>query len=244
MIVFMINQHGAPLMPCSPRTARKLLKAGKAKVISRQPFALQLLYGSTGYTQPIVMGVDCGAKHVGVAIISETRVLAKGEIELRHDVSDLLTARCTLRRSRRSRKTRYRRSKFRYHTKRVYHIKKKQWVKVPQTFTSPRPEDWLPPSIRSRLENTFRWIDRFMRFLPHALLSLEVGKFDVQKMMNPAIEGCSISKGQWLNITMCGTSSLPETSTCAKCATRSTARSCTRTILSISRKAAVIGLIT
>ncbi len=56
-------------------------------------------------------------------------------------------------------------------------------------------EGWLPPSIRSRIENTFRWIDRFMRFLPHALLSLEVGKFDVQKMMNPAIEGVQYQQG-------------------------------------------------
>ena len=195
MIVFVINQHGAPLMPCSPRTARKLLAEGKAQIISRQPFALQLLYGSTGYTQPIAMGVDCGAKHVGIAIVSETRVLAQGAIELRHDVSALLRARCTLRRSRRSRKTRYRRSKFRYHTKRVYHIKKKQWVKVQQTFTSPRPEGWLPPSLRSRIANAFRWIDRFAALLPNPTLSLEVGKFDVQKMMNPAIQGAEYQQG-------------------------------------------------
>ncbi len=31
MVVFVINQHGEPLMPCKPRTARLLLKEKKAK---------------------------------------------------------------------------------------------------------------------------------------------------------------------------------------------------------------------
>jgi RRXRR protein len=36
-------------MPCTPRKARLLLKAGKAKVIKMVPFTLQLHYGSFGY---------------------------------------------------------------------------------------------------------------------------------------------------------------------------------------------------
>ena len=49
--VFILNKHGKPLMPCKPRKARLLLKANKAKIIKRYPFTIQLLYGSTGYTQ-------------------------------------------------------------------------------------------------------------------------------------------------------------------------------------------------
>ncbi len=196
MIVFVLNQHGEKLMPCSPRTARKLLEAKKAKIISRQPFAIQLLYGSRGYKQPVSVGVDLGAKHVGVAVTSETRVLAKGEIELRDDVSNLITTRRELRRSRRNRNTRYRRCKFHYHTQRYYSVKKKKWVKSKRAFTSPRPEGWLPPSLRSRIENTFRWIDRFMAWLPNPKLSIEVGKFDAQKMMNPDIQGVEYQEGQ------------------------------------------------
>ena len=33
MVVYVINKHGKPLMPCSPRKARILLKTGKAKVL-------------------------------------------------------------------------------------------------------------------------------------------------------------------------------------------------------------------
>ena len=47
--VFVINKHGKALMPCTPRKARILLRDGKAKVLKKEPFTIQLLYGSTGY---------------------------------------------------------------------------------------------------------------------------------------------------------------------------------------------------
>jgi len=53
--VYIMNCQGRPLMPCSPRKARVLLKAGKAKVVKAVPFTLQLLYGSSGYTQEITL---------------------------------------------------------------------------------------------------------------------------------------------------------------------------------------------
>ena len=49
--VYVINKHGRPLMPCSPAKARHLLDAGKAKIKKRTPFTIQLVYGSSGYTQ-------------------------------------------------------------------------------------------------------------------------------------------------------------------------------------------------
>ncbi|WP_279625328.1 RRXRR domain-containing protein, partial [Anoxybacillus pushchinoensis] len=35
--MYIINKHGKPLMPCSPRKARLLLKQKKAKVVRRTP---------------------------------------------------------------------------------------------------------------------------------------------------------------------------------------------------------------
>src|SRR3954452_11548056 len=65
MFVYILSQHGEPLMPCSPRKARILLTQQKAKVFKRTPFTIQLLYGSSGYKQPISLGVDAGTKHIG-----------------------------------------------------------------------------------------------------------------------------------------------------------------------------------
>ena len=65
--VFVLNRHGRPLMPCTPAKARHLLKAGKAKVKKITPFTIQLLYGSTGYTQEVILGVDAGSKTIGIS---------------------------------------------------------------------------------------------------------------------------------------------------------------------------------
>ena len=67
MLVYVLNNDGKPLMPCKSVKARILLKERKAKVIRREPFTIQLLHGSSGYKQPIILGVDAGAKHIGVS---------------------------------------------------------------------------------------------------------------------------------------------------------------------------------
>lgn len=54
--VYVISRLGHPLMPCSPAKARHLLDDGKAKVVKRTPFTIKLLYGSTEYTQPVILG--------------------------------------------------------------------------------------------------------------------------------------------------------------------------------------------
>jgi hypothetical protein len=54
--VFVLNKHNRPLMPTTPAKARKLLQAGKAKVVQTAPFTIQLIHGSSGYTQPITLG--------------------------------------------------------------------------------------------------------------------------------------------------------------------------------------------
>ncbi|WP_230322567.1 MULTISPECIES: RRXRR domain-containing protein, partial [Bacillus] len=119
-------------MPCRNRKARLLLKQGKAKIVKYTPFTIQLLYATGETVQPVTIGVDSGAKHIGIAITTKDKVLAKGTIELRQDVKENLILRATLRRGRRQRKTRYREARF-------LNRKKK--------------EGWLPPSIQNRVDN-------------------------------------------------------------------------------------------
>lgn len=177
MSVFVKNMRGESLMPCSPRKARLLLREGKAKIINYTPFTIQLTYATGETVQGVSIGIDLGTRHTGIAITSENKVLAKGEVEVRQDVKKNLDARRAHRRGRRTRKTRYRKPRFNNRT---------------------RVEGWLPPSIQSRLDNTFRWIDRFVSLVPHPTLTIEVGKFDAQKMMNPDIKGEEYQQGQTL----------------------------------------------
>ena len=55
--VYVLNQRGEPLMPCSPRKAKVLLKQGKAVVVKRSPFTIQLTIATGETKQEIILGV-------------------------------------------------------------------------------------------------------------------------------------------------------------------------------------------
>ena len=73
MKVYVINKHGRSLMPCSPRTARLLLRDGAAKVIKRDPFTIKILVGVKGYTQDLTLGIDPGSRYIGSAVRDEKK---------------------------------------------------------------------------------------------------------------------------------------------------------------------------
>lgn len=175
MRVFVKNMRGEPLMPCKPQKARKLLKAKKAKIVSYKPFTIQLTIATGETKQDVDIGVDTGSSHIGICVRSNDKVFAKGEITLRNDVKSLLDTRRILRRGRRNRKTRYRKARF---------------------LNRKKPYGWLPPSIQSKINNEFMWIDRFCSLVPNPRLHIEVGKFDVAKMINPDIQGKEYQEGQ------------------------------------------------
>ena len=108
-MVYVLNQNGQPLMPTEAYAkVRILLKTGRAKVIRRCPFTIQLQYSSTNYTQEVSLGIDAGSKHIGVSTTTKDKVLYEADVELRNDIVNLLSTRRQNRRSRRNRKTRYR----------------------------------------------------------------------------------------------------------------------------------------
>jgi N6-L-threonylcarbamoyladenine synthase len=177
MLVYVINKHSKPLMPCSPAKARKLLKSGKAKVVNRTPFTIQLIYGSSGYTQPISLGVDAGSKEVGLSATTENQELYASETQLRNDIVELLSTRRELRRARRNRKTRYRPSKFmnRVHSKN---------------------KGWLAPSIEHKIQTHLKLVNKVHDILPITNTIVETAAFDIQKIKNPNISGKEYQHGE------------------------------------------------
>ena len=163
-------------MPCSNKKARLLLKEGKAKIYQYNPFTIQLTVPTGESKQKVSVGVDTGAVHIGIAITAENKVLVKGEIELRDGIHKVMESRAALRRTRRVRNTRYRQARF---LNRKHNMDK-----------------WLPPTIQSKIEATFRWIDAFCSLVPNPELHIEVGKFDPHKMINPNIHGEEYQNGQ------------------------------------------------
>lgn len=177
MFVYVLNKHGQPLMPCKPQKARKLLQQGKANVIKRTPFIIQLKYGTSGYRQLVSLGVDAGTKHIGLSATTGDRVLFEGEVKLRTDIQELLSIRRSLRRARRARKTRYRKPRF---------------------LNRKNEKGWLAPSVQNKIDMHAKMIIKVHSFLPITNVTIEVAQFDIQKIKNPSISGDLYQKGDQL----------------------------------------------
>lgn len=178
MRVYVINQRKEPLMPTTSCKARKLLKQGKAKVVKREPFTIQLLYATGETKQCITLGVDAGSKIIGLSATTDKQELFSAEVELRNDIVDLLSTRRELRRTRRNR-LRYRKPRFlnRVHSKN---------------------KGWLAPSVENKIQAHLKIISKIHEILPISKIIIEVASFDIQKIKNPNIEGVEYQQGEQL----------------------------------------------
>ena len=91
--VYVMSVNGKRLMPTNRcGHVRHLLKNGKAKIVSRHPFTIQLLYESGEHTQPLEIGVDSGYIHVGVSVKSERKEFFSAQFDLLTKRTDTTTA--------------------------------------------------------------------------------------------------------------------------------------------------------
>jgi len=86
--VFVIDANKKPLLPTLPARARILLKNQKAVVYKLNPFTIQLNRVVEKPVGSFSVGIDDGAKHVGVAIknTKTQEIVFQGQIELRQDI--------------------------------------------------------------------------------------------------------------------------------------------------------------
>jgi hypothetical protein len=136
MKVFVRNQDGTPLMPCKEAKARKLLRAGKARVVAYSPFTIQLGRQCEGHVQDVVVGIDKGSSVTGISCVGNGEVLLAAEIHHRRDVKEKLDTRRVHRRSRRNR----------------------MWYRPPRfaNRASSKRSGRLPPSIRTNVDEVIR----------------------------------------------------------------------------------------
>ena len=180
--VYVLNKHGRPLMPCSPAKARHLLDEGKAKVKKRTPFTIQLVYGSSGYTQEVILGVDAGSKTIGMSASTQKEELFAANVNPRNDVVDLLSTRREFRHARRNRKTRYRKPRF-------------------ENRVRSKHKGWLAPSVEVKIQEHITCIKRVCSILPVSKVVVETAEFDLQLLKaieegKPAPEGEDYQKGE------------------------------------------------
>lgn len=178
-MVYVQDIDGKPMMPTTRHgKVRRLLKANKATVVNLCPFTIQLTYKSTDHKQPVTLGIDAGAKHIGFSATTEKEELFACETILRTDIVDLLSTRSQNRRTRRSR-LRYRKPKF---NNRVFSKKK----------------GWVAPSVKQRIDSHLNEVNEIHKILPITKIVIEVAQFDTHKMKNPNISGIDYQNGEQL----------------------------------------------
>jgi 5-methylcytosine-specific restriction endonuclease McrA len=179
-MVFVLDKHKKPLMPCSEKRARLLLERKKAVIHKMMPFTIRLKERIGGEIQPVKVKIDPGSKATGIAVVLEAEegkqsVLFLAELQHRGSaIRDALTQRALSRGRRRSANLRYR---------------------APRFLNRTKPNGWLAPSLQHRVDSTMSWMKRLQRYAPVAAFSQELVKFDTQALENPGIEGESYQQG-------------------------------------------------
>lgn len=159
-IVYVIDSERKPLLPTNEARARILLKKGKAIVYSVEPFTIRFERKVNNPVGEFKVGIDDGAKKVGISVAHENKIVFAGNIELRQDVHKKMLQRQQYRRTRRSRKLRHRKMRFLNRNK----------------------KGWLPPTIKQKKESILRVLDDLRKRLNITKCVVEQGQFDVSSM--------------------------------------------------------------
>lgn len=171
--VYVLSKKGKPLMPCSYAKSKRMVKAGKARVIKRFPFVIKLNFKCENKTQKVILGIDSGYENIGFSAVSKTKELISGTVKLDGRTSKRLTERRMYRRNRRNR----------------------LWYRKPRFLNRAKPNGWLPPSIERRYQAHLNLISKLKKVLPIQKVVIETANFDIQKIMDPEINGIGYQQG-------------------------------------------------
>ena len=159
---------------------RRMLRDGRAVIVSHTPFTIRLTYDTTHFTQPVSLGVDAGSKHIGLSATTKNKELYAAEIELRSDIVDNLSTRREARRTRRSKRSiRYRAPRF-------------------LNRRASKKDGWLAPSVQQKVHSHVKAVQDICRILPVTYVTVEVAQFDTQLLKNPGIIGEQYQQGPQL----------------------------------------------
>ena len=177
--VFVLDTNKQTLAPCNPARARQLLRDDKAAVYRRYPFTIILKREVTDVDKkPLRLKIDPGSWTTGIAIVNDGTGDIEFAAELQHRgqrIKSTLESRRAIRRSRRHKKTRYRKPRFNNRR---------------------RCEGWLPPSLMSRVYNIETWVKKLRRYCLITAISMELVRFDTQALQTPEVSGVEYQQGE------------------------------------------------
>jgi hypothetical protein len=172
-LVYVLSKEGKPLMPCAHAKSKRMVKTGKATVVKKFPFTIQLNFECENQIQEVALGIDSGYENIGFSAVSEKKELISGTVKLDRKTSERLIERRMYRRGRRNR----------------------LWYRKPRFLNRAKSKGWLPPSVQRRYDTHLNIINRLKKILPISEVVIEVANFDIQKIMNPEISGKEYQQG-------------------------------------------------
>ena len=200
--VLVVDAEHRPLAPCSPRRARILVQQSKAHGRHRNGVYYLTLHHTIPQEsiQSSSLMIDPGKSFTGLAIVRDDEqcnrtILFCATLQHRNDVRKRLTQRASFRRTRRGR-LRFRKPRF---------------------SNRRRAPGWLPPSLRSRLDNTLTWIDRLTGLIAISEIHVETAQFDAQRLRNPEVHGIEYQQGPLYQTTLRAFVIHRDNSTCRYC---------------------------
>ena len=203
--VYVRNQNGNLLMPCKPAKARHLLRDGKAKVIKRKPFTIQLLWDCEEKVQEVRCGIDKGCKVTGIACVGNGEILFSANVKHRNPVAlqqkdgstkTFMQVRSERRRSRRNRHCWHRKPRF-------------------NNRASSKRSGRLPPTIKMNVMEVLRVVRRID--LPISNITVEDVAVDVRRLSNPDVKGNEYQQSNRLDENLRLACLMRDNFTCQKC---------------------------
>lgn len=155
-----VARDGTPLMPTTPAHARIMLRDGVARARRNKLgfFYIQMLIPVGTAKQPMVLALDPGSKHEGVAVASHKQIEVTAQVNLPEQTHKKMETRRNLRRARRYRKT----------------------PRRPKRFDNRRHgrSYWLAPSQLSKVQARLKAVRELCRFYPIQQIIVENVRHD------------------------------------------------------------------
>jgi len=177
---FVLDNKNNKLSPTPINNAWYLIRKQKAILICKYPMIIQLKKEIKDKEKDIsefVVGIDDGSVHVGIAIIQKckikNKVIFKGTIEQRKDVSKLMTVRSGYRK---------------------YHRKHKRYRPIRfNNRSSSKRKDRLAPTIKQKKQAILRVVNQLNKWIDIHKIILEDVKIDIRALQ----EGYKLYKWQY-----------------------------------------------
>ncbi len=225
-IIFVLDPDGKPLMPSRRfRHIRELIKAGKAKKLSSNPYVVQLLYDTPGKTQPLILGIDPGRTNIAVTVVlADGTPIWSAQLSTRNkEIPKLKKQQKMYRQDRRHnrRKKRQRRA-IRCGTTTKKPCKEQKQItattsvgvierflpgckepiycigiknKEARFNNRRRKAGWLTPTANQLKQTHVNLVKKVMQYLPITTIALEVNRFAFMALDNPDIKKWQYQKG-------------------------------------------------